>query len=373
MTSGHAIVAALAAAFCMVVQAGEAPRPTLEMFQAGGTCYDRAAMPSTAVVDSHLHFRPFGGPAVPFREMVSHLERAGVLFANVYGIGQSLPAHSDCTYYLDCPGTPVLPTLKNDFVNAANFVAERPKNVVLTLSMTFPDLADPQSVMDGMDLLDREFPGLFRWMGEVNLVKQALFNNGHQPVPLPTIRQWAPFMARLRERDMPIAIHSDLGHNADLTEFLPWISEVLHLYPENKIVWMHLGLSRELVIVDAPRHIAEMQDLLQRHPNLMIDLSWRVLEDEVLSQPDKRPLYIDFINAHPSRFLPGTDFVAAGSKTFADYQEDLKVTGRIHELLSDEAFRRIALGENYFRLLDLDYSAPPICADRPAPESALVD
>lgn len=25
---------------------------------------------------------------------------------------------------------------------------------------------------------------MFRWMGEVNLVKQALFRNGHEPVPL---------------------------------------------------------------------------------------------------------------------------------------------------------------------------------------------
>ena len=29
--------------------------------------------------------------------------------------------------------------------------------------------------------------------------------------------------------------------------------------------------------------------------------------------------------------------------------------------LTDDAFRKIALGENYFRLLNLDYSAPQIC------------
>ena len=370
LTAWRIILVVLAVGSHFAVQASDAPRPTLEMFQGGAPCYDREAMPSTAVVDTHLHFRPFGGPAVPFREMVAHLERAGVLFANVYGIGQSLPVNSDCTYYLDCPGTPVLPTLKNDFVNAANFLALRPKNVVLTLSMTFADLANPQSVVEGMELLDREFPGLFRWMGEVNLVKQALFNNGHAPVPLATIANWRPFMTRLRERGIPIAIHSDLGHDADLTEFLPWISEVLHRYPDNKIVWMHLGLSRELVVVDAPRHIAEVTALLDRHPNLMIDLSWRVIEDEVLSHRDKRPLYVDLIDAHPTRFLPGTDFVASGGKTFEDYRDELEITGRIHKQLSDEAFRGIALGENYFRLLQLDYSAPPICADKPSLQSA---
>ena len=34
--------------------------------------------------------------------------------------------------------------------------------------------------------------------------------------------------------------------------------------------------------------------------------------------------------------------------------------------LSDEAFRNIALGENYFRLLKLDYRAPEICNAAPA-------
>ena len=50
-----------------------------------------------------------------------------MLFANVYGIGQMLPVDSPCTYYLDCPGQ-------------------------------------------------------FRWMGEVNLVKQAVFPNERRAV-----------------------------------------------------------------------------------------------------------------------------------------------------------------------------------------------
>ena len=61
-------------------------------------CYDRSAQPQTAVVDTHVHFRPFGGPAVPFEEILEYFEATGVLFANVYGIGQMLPASSSCTY-----------------------------------------------------------------------------------------------------------------------------------------------------------------------------------------------------------------------------------------------------------------------------------
>lgn len=43
------------------------------------------------------------------------------------------------------------------------------------------------------------------------------------------------------------------------------------------------------------------------------------------------------------------------------YHEELEVTSRINLWLDDEAFRNIALGENYFRLMKLDYSALQIC------------
>ena len=342
--------------------AAAAAQPTLEAFRAGGgACYDRAAGPGTAVVDAHLHFRPFGGPALPFEEVVRYLEDTGVLFANVYGIGQMLPVDSPCTYYLDCLGTPVEPTLKNDFVNAMNYVTKGSDAVHLTLSMTFPNLANPESVLAGMALLDTEFPGLFRWMGEVNLVKQALFGNGHLAVPLETIAKWAPFMAVLRERGIPIAIHSDLGSDAEPTRYLPWIEEALRLYPDNKIVWMHLGLSRELVAIDAEAHVAALERLLERHPNLWLDISWRVIDDHYFSDPAMRARYVPFLNAWSDRILPGTDFVASGNKTFEVYRGELEATSRVLRHLDDAAFRNIALGENYFRLLGLDYAAPPVC------------
>lgn len=336
---------------------------TLDAFQGEDTaCYNRASQPYTAVVDSHLHFRPFGGPALPFDEVVQYLENTGVLFANVYGIGQMLPVNSDCTYYLDCVGTLVSPTMKNDFVNAMNFVLSGSDAVHLTMSMTFPDLEKPDSVLVGMRLLDQEFPGVFSWMGEVNLVKQALFGNFHAVVPLTTIPRWAPFMAVLRFRGMPLAIHSDLGNDADPTQYLPWIEEVLRLYPHNKIVWMHLGLSRELVAIDPDMHIGILESLLDRYPNLMVDISWRVIDDNVFSDPGLRDRYIPFLNAHSDRILPGTDFVASANKNFDIYRAELDVTSRILAHLDDAAFRNIALGENYFRLMGLDYVAPEICA-----------
>jgi len=342
--------------------AGETSSLSLEMFRSGdAACYDRSLQPQTSVVDSHLHFRPFGGPAIPFGEVISYLERTGVLFVNVYGIGQRVPADSSCTYYLDCPGTPVRPGLTNDIANAADYVKEAPDGVHMTLSMTFPDLSRPESILPGMQLLEREFPGAFTWMGEVNLVKQALFGNGHRPVPPARIPEWAAFMTVLRERNIPLAIHADLGNDEDPTRYLPLIQEVLRLYPDNKIVWLHMGLSKELVNMDPGQHIRIMEALLDRYPNLMVDISWRVVDDHYFSKPEKRPAYVSFLNRNSERMLPGTDFLASADKDFDVYRTELQITSRIYRDLNDDAFRNIALGQNYFRLLGLDYVAPQVC------------
>ena len=51
----------------------------------------------------------------------------------------------------------------------------------------------------------------------------------------------------------------------------------------------------------------------------------------------------------------------ARRRGFDVYREELDVNSRILGYLNDEAFRNIALGENYFGLLGLDYEAPPVC------------
>ncbi|WP_242436509.1 amidohydrolase family protein [Streptomyces sp. CB02488] len=328
------------------------------------SCFDRAREPYTSVVDSHLHTRPFGGKAIPFEELNGYLQKSGVRYASMYGIGQTLPADSGCTYYLDCPGVPVVPSMKNDFVNASNYLEAKPEDPELTPSMTFMDLNHPETIPSGINLYDKEFPGVFRWAGEVNLVKQALFPNQQKAATIENIKNWAPFMKVLRDRGIPITIHSDLGSNADRLKYLPLMEETLRRYPKNKIVWAHMGLSKELSTMDPDQHIGIMERLLDRYPRLTLDLSWRVLEDQYFSKPGVRRKYAAFLDRYPTRAIPGTDFVASANKDYQDYEEELDVTSRINKALSNEAFRDIALGRNYFRLLGIDRTPPTVCKAR---------
>ncbi|MFJ9692705.1 amidohydrolase family protein [Kitasatospora sp. NPDC101183] len=357
-----AVAVSVAAAVVVVSPAGAG-----EALAAARNCFDRSKEPYTSVVDAHLHFRPFGGKAIPFEEVAGYLNKSGVHYANMFGIGQVLPADSDCVYYLDCPGTPVRPRMRNDFANAEALRENRPTDPNLALSMTFMDLHHPETVPDGVALLDREYPGMWRWAGEVNVVKQALFPNLAEPATSEDIPQWAPFMKVFEDRGTPITFHSDLGKDGEPTKYLHLMEEILAQYPNNKIVWAHMGLSKELAHMDPDEHIGILGRLLDEHPNLTVDLSWRVLEDSYFSLPGVRAKYAAFLGRYPTRAITGTDFVAARNKDYAVYEQELEVTSRINAALDDVAFRDIALGQNYFTLVGLKDKAPRVCRNRPIP------
>lgn len=324
-------------------------------------CFDRKTQPYTSVVDSHFHLRPFGGPGIPLTEAADYWRETGVRYVNIYGIGQVLPEGSACTYYLHCVGSPVVPSMKNDVENAEEIARTNVEGAQLTLSMTFPDLANPAGILDQMRQLDEAYPGKFKWMGEVNLVKQALFGNLAQPADLGDIIAWRPFMDELLRRGMPITIHSDLGNGAEPLKYLYLMEAALALYPENKIVWPHMGLSNEQKKIDPALHIETLRRLMDEHPNLYLDISWRVLQDSYFANEAIRNQYVPFFDQYSARIIPGTDFVASRTKDFAVYAEELDVTSQINKYLSDKAFRDIALGQAYFDLLGLPESAPEVC------------
>lgn len=343
------------------VGGGPLPKRSLADFRKPASeqaCFDRKAEPHTAVVDAHFHPKPFGGPAIPPATLVQYFDQSGVRFTTYFGLGQVLELRARCIYYLDCPGVKAEPSIKNDFVNGMDVAILKHENLDIVLSMTFMDLARPEDVVETIKLYDREFPGMFKWAGEVNVIKAALTRNGHVYATPESIAKWAPFMEILRERNIPITLHSDLGNDAEPARYLATMQLVLDSYPDNKIVWAHMGLSKELTTMDPRRQVAMLRKAFEKYPNFYIDISWDVLYE---AYREFGPIFVKLINEYPDRILPGTDFVAAGHKDYSMYAHELDLTSRVYRLVSDEAFRKIALGENYFRLLGLPYEAPRIC------------
>ena len=342
-------------------------------------CFPRNKIKTHMLIDAHFHAKPFGGKAIPFAEELQYLKKSGVVFVTMMGIGQILPRTSKCTYYLDCPNIIIEPSIVNDIRNAEDYLASDHTGVYVILSMSFMNLAHPNlhdfAMLKNMSTLNHAYPGLFRWAGEVNVAKQALVKNGHKLIGLRSslkdghipssfmdksvIRKWGPFMKELYKRDIPITLHLDIGNNKQPEEYLPVMEYILKLYPNNKIIWAHMGMSKELTNLSAKRHIAMMERFLNQDKNLYLDISWRVLQDIQFKKDMKA--YTQFLDCYSTRIITGTDFVGSRNKNYLDYKEDLNVTSEILKGLNDDAYRNIALGENYIKLLHLPFNAPKVC------------
>jgi hypothetical protein len=423
-------------------------------------------------------------------------------------IQKSNPKDPDCCYYLHCPTTnyTVVPTTANDVDNANDLKTHYQTNttaksqVELILSATFPDLQDPINNLKNMKDLEAQFPGMFGWAGEINIFKHALAANGFWTKPRITLDriekgEYDDFFNYLSGKSWPVTLHCDLGCDNYLAipgglecsvpaaetkaaaQNFQWWKEMLgphysaffdkasnqpldnfdkvqHLqvwdtfltrYSKLKVVWAHVGLSKELLRLHPTVHRYILKKLFDRHPNLHGDLSWDIIaqifmmdyKNETIAEylakahedltEDSESFFdsdaiddlhkaftklwkesqgrlhveehgssskingptVDFaiyhglIQNYSTRFLTGTDFVASygskethpGLKAFKpvptgcmkdpnNHARQLADTSSINLFLDEEAFRRIVLGGNFFRLTGLDskYTPPPVCS-----------
>ena len=82
-------------------------RRTLDRFRRdhkdNNICWDRRPDKDSffSVIDTHNHFRPFGGPAVEFDTYLQWMQDAGIIFSTMFGIGQLIKkANEDGNYIL---------------------------------------------------------------------------------------------------------------------------------------------------------------------------------------------------------------------------------------------------------------------------------
>lgn len=170
------------------------------------------------------------------------------------------------------------------------------------------------------------------------------------------------------QQRLPISFHSDAGNTGNPQAFVHLMDLVLNLYGNaNDIVWLHLGgCSKELKFSETSkldRHFEMLGKRLEKYPKLKVDLAWDVLFDNVYSLDEGLAKTVSLLNKYPDRFIAGTDFVAALSKNQTQYAYELQKTGAPFQFASHEAFRKVALGQNWFELLNLPMRAPTICPD----------
>jgi len=208
-------------------------RRTLSRFQVDHPdheqCWDRHGVDGFySPVDAHNHFRPFGGPPVPWDMYIGWMKSHGILFSTMLGIGQQLvpsdPGARACCYYLHCANYryPVVPDPKNDIENAKDFNLRYKnqnlsKEMHLTLSATFPNLQQPVNNSRILGQLESDYHGDFQWSGEINVFKHALAANGffengvRVSEAVINSGKLDSYFKQMEDKKWPVTLHSDLG------------------------------------------------------------------------------------------------------------------------------------------------------------------
>ncbi len=119
-------------------------------------------------------------------------------------------------------------------------------------------------------------------------------------------------------------------------------------HPETRITWAHAGLSRYLNL-DQDRYTDMLGDMLDRHDNLWIDLSWLVYEDNIT---DGKPMYkvkpcwLKLVMSFPDRFMIGSDAVGK----FAKYDFNIRKYYTLLDRLPKHMAQKVAI-DNYLSIL----------------------
>nr|WP_300399953.1 amidohydrolase family protein [Nocardioides sp.] len=86
-------------------------------------------------------------------------------------------------------------------------------------------------------------------------------------------------------------------------EYVDEMTRMLASHPHVPQVWAHAGCSRRVRPDD---HVDLVTQLVEKHTNLHIDLSW-VLFDEVVEAGMAHPGWVELVARHPDRFMIGSD------------------------------------------------------------------
>ena len=322
-----------------------------------------AQQPSQPIADCHCHLldflqngdvlengnlkRPKPGDALPVgkrharMEMIIYsMDRANVSHALISGMPflKRWNANSPWRpgYYLDSTSRLVL-ARDSDYVIAnaiTDWKREDPVRFEKQINRLFPsicalEITDLNSV-DRIVKLVREFPGVWKAVGEIFSRHDDASNLtlGERPrANHPGMKRIADFCG---DFGLPVWIHHNLAPisrgNSDTGR--RYIAELCDLYnscPKTKFIHCHAGVSRRIIVNDL---VAIHDKLLSKYPNVTVDLSWVVFEQEIIlanrfdvnGDPMIDPAWIMLIEKYPNRFMIGSDKVGS----FAGYRNEIR-------------------------------------------------
>ncbi|MBC2658339.1 amidohydrolase family protein [Pseudomonas sp. MSSRFD41] len=176
---------------------------------------------------------------------------------------------------------------------------------------------DKNSAAHIQRMLDLD-PGLWQGIGEVFTRHDDLTALIDGDTPRANNEAMAKVYRLAAEHDLPVLLHSNITSKRERNPlYLAEIEEALGQHPQTRFIWAHAGTSAEI-----HRHqerlkflLPTLERLLERYPNLYIDLSWSLLTPYLLDEQGiPRREWLRLVERFAERFMLGSDMVGRFDK-----------------------------------------------------------
>ena len=218
--------------------------------------------------------------------------------------------------------------------------------------------------VDHIERVLRTFPGVFTGIGEFTIHKEFVSPKVAGPAASLTNPALDRILSFCAEAGLLVIIHNDIdmpfsrpGVNEPV--YLAQMKDLLRRHPKTPLIWAHTGLGRIVrpfraqgdATERSPMHIRILEGILTDRDldHVYFDISWDEVAKYIIASPESVKVTADLINRHPKRFLFGTDEVAPPDQ--ASYLKIYSMYGPLWEKLSPDARAMVKKG-NYERLFD---------------------
>jgi Amidohydrolase len=306
-----------------------------------------AQEPKYPIVDGHLHFLNFVQETDGMAKFLKAMDETGVAESAV--IGMAVVKKWDegdakrPTYYLDNDSRTYWYSA-TDFL-VARAILDLPKEQQARLHPFICGInSADRNAVDHVQRMLALYPNFWQGIGEVFLRHDELTALTYGETPRGTSDAFSRILDLAAERNLPVLVHSDIGSAwVEKPEFLGEVESAIRTHPKTRVIWAHAGISRRIVI---PNHTDLLRRMLAQYPNLTIDLSWVIFDQEIAPGGvlDKR--WASLIEEYPTRFVIGSDTVGV----FDQYKPTLQRYYLLLDALKPATARKVA-HDNFLELL----------------------
>jgi len=323
--------------------------------------------PADTFNDSHFHLTNYIQEGIDARQflkiMGSRVGRStlfGIPLQQQWSYGNS--GEFAPTYYLQSDAPLYYYSFTDAFIASAYRSLGKEEQARFDPMITGFNPADMYAA-DHIKRVLKTFPGVFTGIGEFSIHKEFVsskVSGETASLTNPALDRILDFAA---ETGLVVILHNDIDvpfakDNAE-PAYLSQMKALLKRHRNASIIWAHVGLGRIVHPVRSSAEAAERSttqleivEQIVADPELShvnFDISWDEVAKYAVASPESIARVVRMLNAHPDRFLFGTDTVAPA--TPEPYYAVFNIWTPVWAQLTPDASLKVRKG-NYQRLFD---------------------